>query len=364
MFLTTNLAPPSSLDTDRSVENRIGPTVDHVVPTLGERKSPPFKRRALELAQRVLHRSGMTSVYANLKRPSRATILMYHSVARPQDEPSIAPGNRVSEASFEEHCRFLSRHRTVVSLDTFVEALEQGRPIPVRTVVLTFDDGYRDTLEVAAPILARYGLPATVFLATAYVDRGKPQWEDELYSMYRSAEHLPRDPLRRYASAAGELLGVGMDVRELTLEMIREELRPTRELARTTLTWDEVRELDREFPEIELGVHTDEHVDLAALSASRAFAHVRACVHRFREELGRSPAHFAFPYCRIHEEVRRALPSLGLVSAMTTTGVVDTARTDGAFDLQRIEACERLDSIAYWTSGAHPDLSQALFRRA
>ncbi len=364
MFLTTNLAPPTSLDPAHSVKHRSGSLVDNVVPALGERKRPPFKRRVLEIAQRALHRSGMTSVYATMMRPSRATILMYHSVARPQDEPSIAPGNRVSEASFEEHCRFFSLHRKVVSLDALLDRLESGRPIPPRTVVLTFDDGYRDTLEVAAPILARYRLPATVFLATGYVDLGKPQWEDELYSMYRSAARLPADPLQSYAAASGELLGVGMDVRELTLDLIRDELEPTRPIARTTMTWDEVRTLDREFPSIELGVHTDEHVDLAALPLSRALAHVRSCVNRFLEELGRRPAHFAFPYCRVHEEARRALPSLGLRSAMTTTGVIDTTRSDGAFDLQRLEARECLDSIAYWTSSAHPDLSQKLFRRA
>ena len=46
---------------------------------------------------------------------------------------------------------------------------------------ITFDDGYRDNLTVAAPILEKYRLPATLFLATGYVERGETQWSDTLH---------------------------------------------------------------------------------------------------------------------------------------------------------------------------------------
>lgn len=334
------------------------------MPAIGRRKAPSWKRRALQVAQLFLYRSGMARAYASVARPVHATILMYHSVAREQDEPWIAPGNRVSAATFERHCRFLALHRTVLSLGDFLDRLENGRTIPTGAVVLTLDDGYRDTLDVAAPILARYDVPATLYLATAYVDRGKNQWEDELYATYRHASRVPDDVETSYASDAARLLGGDMHARERILESVRARLEPTRSPPRTTLSWDEVRRIEREFPRITLGVHTDEHVDLAALPAARALAHVTSSIDRFRQELGRRPADFSFPYCRVHESVRAALPRLELRSAMTTIGVVNTTRTDGAWDLQRMEADENLDAIGYWTSGAHPDLSERLFGRA
>lgn len=340
------------------------PSAANDVLGIGERRAPSLKRRALHLAQRVLYRSGIALAYATVARPTRATILMYHAVARAEEEPWIAPGNRVSAETFERHCRYLARHRSVLSLDDFLDRLETGRSIPARAVVLTFDDGYLDTLEVAAPILARYGLPATLYLATGYVDRGKNQWEDELYAAYRHAARLPDDVFQSYRAEAAQLLRSDMETRERELDSIRARLRPTQSPPRTTLTWDEVRELDRAFPQIALGVHTDEHVNLAALSTERARAHVMSSIDRFEQELGRRPAHFAFPYSRVNEDVRRELPRLGLRSAMTTTGVVNTTRSESAWDLQRLEAQKSLETIGYWTSGAHPDLSERLFGRA
>jgi peptidoglycan/xylan/chitin deacetylase (PgdA/CDA1 family) len=359
------LAPQKAPNEIRSLEaSSNAPVVENDLSTLGERRTPSFKRRALFAAQRALYRSGMASAYATVAHPARAAILMYHSVARPDDERSIAPGNRVREADFENHCRFLAEHRNVLSLDDLLDRCEHGRPIPRRAVVITFDDGYRDTLEVAAPILERYDLPATLYLATGYVDRCRNQWEDELYAAYRFAAELPENPAQSYAAEASELLAGSMDARDRRLESIRARLQPTRPPKRTTLTWDEVRELDVRFPQIVLGVHTDEHVDLAALPTERALAHVSASADRFQRELGRRPSHFAFPYCRVHADVLRALPRLGLRSAATSIGIVNTSRAGCAWDLQRVEAHESLDTIAYWTSGAHPDLSKRLFGRA
>lgn len=72
----------------------------------------------------------------------------------------------------------LARAANVVPLDTALAALAQGRSLPSRAVALTFDDGYRDNLETAMPILRRLGLPATFFLVPGLLDREvRPWWE-------------------------------------------------------------------------------------------------------------------------------------------------------------------------------------------
>jgi hypothetical protein len=74
-------------------------------------------------------------------------------------------------------------------MDALVGAIERGERLAEGTVALTFDDGYRDALEVVAPILARYGLPAILYLPTGYVGRGETQWVDRLYTMFAARAH-------------------------------------------------------------------------------------------------------------------------------------------------------------------------------
>src|SRR3990172_5351239 len=68
----------------------------------------------------------------------------------------------VEPAAFREHMAALARRANPVPLDTLVDV----RPVPRGAVAVTFDDGYRDLLEHALPVLKEYRIPATVFVVT------------------------------------------------------------------------------------------------------------------------------------------------------------------------------------------------------
>ena len=71
----------------------------------------------------------------------------------------------VSAESFERQLALLAKRRyRVVDLSDVVACLDQGRPFPRRSVVVTFDDGYEETHRIAWPLLKRFGFPATVFI--------------------------------------------------------------------------------------------------------------------------------------------------------------------------------------------------------
>jgi peptidoglycan/xylan/chitin deacetylase (PgdA/CDA1 family) len=106
-------------------------------------------------------------------------ILMYHRIA---EEPVDPWGLAVSPAHFEEHLRVLRRKRYPLRLDEFVNRLVAGT-LPPRAVALTFDDGYVDNLTAGKPRLADADVPATVFLATGFVDSPAPFWWDELANL-------------------------------------------------------------------------------------------------------------------------------------------------------------------------------------
>jgi peptidoglycan/xylan/chitin deacetylase (PgdA/CDA1 family) len=98
-------------------------------------------------------------------------VLGYHKVGPP------APGAwetwyYVSEGLFHRHLTQLQEtHWQVIDLHAFLKALDEPDSLPDHAALITFDDGYRNNLLFAAPLLARFGLPGVVFVPTSYVGR-------------------------------------------------------------------------------------------------------------------------------------------------------------------------------------------------
>ena len=94
-------------------------------------------------------------------------VVLYHHLTDHPDE--LVDELRVSTppALFEEHLEHFARRYNVVDLDQVLD----GR-LPSRALLITFDDGYRSVLDVAAPLLRRHGLPSVFFVSAAFVTPG------------------------------------------------------------------------------------------------------------------------------------------------------------------------------------------------
>lgn len=104
------------------------------------------------------------------------TILCYHEV-----HPDWSSPMAVSPGELAEHCGWLARHRTVIPLADAVDRLDQRARLPRGLAALTFDDGFAGLQEHALPVLARSGLPATVFLVaqTLTGEHRRVDWVDD-----------------------------------------------------------------------------------------------------------------------------------------------------------------------------------------
>jgi peptidoglycan/xylan/chitin deacetylase (PgdA/CDA1 family) len=105
-------------------------------------------------------------------------ILMYHRIdtLRP-DLPAITRHLTVDPAAFAAQMSWLGEHGFhAVSNAQLFAALEYGAPLPTRPVAITFDDGYRDVLWHAAPVLHRLGMPATAYVITHRISGGDPSF--------------------------------------------------------------------------------------------------------------------------------------------------------------------------------------------
>lgn len=277
-------------------------------------------RRALKpVVSACLYYGGYHRVQLERQAKDRAVILMYHRVRR--DSPPETNGHShagfdagVSLSHFQQQMRFIRDQLAPVSLTELVEGLRRGRRLPPKAVAVTFDDGYRDTYDLAFPVLRQYGIAATVFVATAFIDSPDMFWWDAVAEMVRRTSSRSLD-LRSIAADGAWALETRQDrmrATEILIERLR-ALSPARIApvltalgtalhvgdswraeAHLMLTWDQVREMSGTGISIES--HTRTHPNLALLDSAEVEDELRRSRTLIEEKTGR-PAHgLAYPW--------------------------------------------------------------------
>lgn len=346
-------------------------------PKLGRNK-PHLKRRVLHRAQQLLYLSGLASLYAKLTRPNGALILMYHSVVNDEIAAYIDPNNSIAVEQFETQLKFLKKHCNVISFSEMVEHIQENEPLPERAAVITFDDGYRDNLTLAAPLLEKYKLPATLFLCTGYVERAETQWIDQLYSafQFRTKQALKFQPdneqfnllsetgvQQAYRAAVQQLLTAELDKRTEILQQIKGQLQPEQEMPRLTLNWDEVRQLKNNYPQFELGLHTRDHMDLTTINKADVEAEIKKCQSDYEQELSAKAKFFSYPYGRNNETIRAYSKMAGFDAAVITQPTTLVKTTTDRYALPRLETSASMLDLRLWMTGAFPGLAKNILGR-
>lgn len=232
---------------------------------------------------------------------SRLLVVGYHNVAPTWFWPD-APGRGID--GLVAQVRALMRLAPVVRLSDALRDLAAGRPLPPRAVALTFDDGYRDNLTLAAPALARLGAPATFFLVPGFLDRTVDAWWEVLAwavargegeAEVRGHRIVAGDPHRpEVAAFAEDVKSAPRAVREAAVAELAERLGARGGVGtdRLFMDWDEARRLP---PGIEVGSHTPAHEILARETAGDQAAGLAAARRRLQDELAAQVDLLAYP---------------------------------------------------------------------
>lgn len=131
---------------------------------------------------------------------ARLSILIYHRVVSEPDP--LLPDNGHAHL-FAQHMAFMAEHFNVLPLSEAVTRLYR-HDLPPRAAAITFDDGYADNHDCALPILQRYGLTATFFVANGYLDGGR-MWNDSVIEC-----------LRRWPGDVCDASGLGLGCHAIT----------------------------------------------------------------------------------------------------------------------------------------------------
>ena len=274
-------------------------------------------------ASRLVVGAGATRLGRRLGDRMGTIILYGHRVS--DDEEAYFQG--LSPAFLRDQVRYLTRHYEVIPLRTLVACMVEQRPPPPRTVVLTFDDGFRDNVEHAQPILDDFGVPATVFVVTESLTDGKLPWAQRLGIVFQRTEQsavqhpllgpeqrpLDTEARRRgaYSEMMDRLAPLPRRSRDEVIEELGERLgiEPPRD---RMMTWEHARAWLAAGHEI--GAHTFSHALLARVSPDEARWEMERSRGDLEEHLGLRQPSFCFPAGSTTPALRAMVRELGFAS--------------------------------------------------
>jgi len=278
----------------------------------------------------------------------RFIILTYHRVV---SEPDSLRPSQIDSVSFARQMEVLRRYFNVLSLSKAHSHL-QDDSLPPRSVVITFDDGYADNVHIALPILKRFGLPATFFIATGYLNGGR-MWNDTIIEAIRRTplnhadldflgiDRLSLDDLDCRRKAIMEVIQsvkyLPVQERILNADKVASILMAHSLPTDMMLTDDELRALHSQG--MEIGGHTVNHPILTQLSLDETRKEIMHGRDSLAECLGVGIDSFAYPNGRPGKDYQAShvavVRELGFEVAVSTAwGPVRSS--DDAWQLPRV----------------------------
>ena len=304
------------------------------------------KRLGKALIGQTLVRSGLWKRKRRMWADRGATlILTYHRVIEKWDDTLgySQPGMVVTTSTFERQLTILKEDFDIVPLGALLSDGNAARRATRPRCVVTFDDGWRDNYDLALPILRRYDIPATIYLATDFIGTNRVFWHTELIHWFINAKLPSRlgderafraypAPVRHHLNRLARLEG---PARRQDLDPLIEAVKGlldddaiealihslttaagTRPLALERslfLDWEQVRQMAATG--VEIGSHGCSHRMMTRLSAERASDELIRSKAEIERRIGREVNHFAFPYEDANGPLLAAAASAGYGTA-------------------------------------------------
>lgn len=217
-------------------------------------------------------------------------VMMYHSI----DANDAATKLSVKPASFARQMEFLQKgHYNAVGLDKVALYIEKKEKTPLKTVAVTFDDGFENNYKDAFPALKKYNIPATIFVI---VDRiGQPGYLD----------------------------------------------------------WKELKEMS-DSGVVTIGSHTMSHRFLTSLDAEGIMRELKGSKDALERGLGKKVEYLCYPMGRHSDLIKRMAKESGYLCAVTTGNCKDTPSNHDIYAIRRVRVSRTSDNLfTFWikTSG-------------
>lgn len=309
-------------------------------------------RRLLGILLRITF---VTHILRFLNR-RKITILMLHGVAAEHADADWHPlWPRLTPQRLDTVLGQLAEHYEFMSIDAAVDVISGRKPPPRNGLVLTFDDGYRNNVTEALPVLEKHGVPAAFYIATGFVETGESYWIDRLDF---ALQHAPEE------ARLIEALGKTYDLRNLDRSALAEGYKRMRLGVKNSVPDDEqmLAEFDRistaleraagtsikdvidvdpyvavatweqlsgcAASGVEIGSHTVNHCRLTGIRHDEVARQLAESKSQLEQRIDGPCRHFCYPNGDHDESVATLVDEAGYSSAVTTDNGLNSVGDD------------------------------------
>lgn len=308
-----------------------------------------------------------------IRHRGRIVILTYHRVVSDQmvRDEHIQPGMYVRGESFEAHITYLCKRFHIISLAELLDLLQKNQLKSHRSYcVITFDDGWQDNYQFAFPVLMKYRIPATIFLATDFIGTARWFWPDQMMLLLEKGRQQTTGTADRKAVSTilADTIGVtlsaadgiyrqsesgapidldtiiefckGVEVEKVhqIIDRISRALHMDLPTQRVLLNWDEVREMAANG--ITFGSHSASH----RLMTQIPLPEVKAELLDSRETMVRQGIKpvpiFCYPNGNFDRDVQELVRESGYIAAVGCEVGLEGDHPKDLFALKRISLHE------------------------
>jgi len=290
-------------------------------------------------------------------RPDELTILLYHGVTRTESRGiENFSGKHLDAEEFAHQMRFVRAHTNPLTIDQVVEHILEQEPFPERATLVSFDDGFANNHDVAAPILADENIPAVFYITSGLINSTQLFWLDVLEACINAAD---AGVLRIRLETEREFELAGLDSRIEALAEIKghckrsstaEKDRVVEHVRRETgvepdtsfaenyrmMTWRELRSMADE-PLFTIGGHSLYHDILSSKPKSDMERDIDVSLDLLEINLNRPITHYSYPDGQRHHYNQDVIDKLKQRGIVCSPSAVEGYCTldDDLFHLQR-----------------------------
>lgn len=216
-----------------------------------------------KLIASVLARSPLPTLTRRAHR-RQLSVLMFHGFAQGTLLPyENLEHKHLEVAKWRVFASWLARRYRVIPLSEAVDCLERGKSLPDYALCVTMDDGFRSTHELAFPVLKELGMPASIYLATDFVDEKRPIWVDRVsYSLIQAGKgyaELRSVKARLRSKPQDQIEQVVAEIEKQTGHAMPASVNdPSLPATQRSLDWDQIIAM-RDSGLVEFGSHTCTH---------------------------------------------------------------------------------------------------------
>lgn len=328
-----------------------------------------------EVLANTLERTGTGQLLSStLGRWKGLVVFNYHRIGDPTASLLDRGLLSASQEQFDQQVRFLKKNYDVIGVDDLSSALNDPA---ARSVMISFDDGYRDNYELAFPVLQQHHARALFFITSGFLDEKPVAWWDEISWMIRSTgqqqlcwpelfsnslslhdepavdraiyevllkfKATPEDQTVAFLERLGELTGTGRCPASLSTSL--------------WMTWDMVCEMN--VAGMDIGGHTVHHPVLANCDVERQRTEIEQSKSRIEAELLHPITAFSYPVGQpdsFTEETKSLLQQAGYQWGFSFYGGYCPVGQFDPFDLKRMPVERRIEGNLFRSIARLPQL--------